>query len=63
MENSWQQWHNVDGAYDVVGVLPDGPLLLVDDVADSRWTLTVVGAVLRAAGSGPVFPLALAKTK
>ncbi|HSS67946.1 MAG TPA: RecQ family ATP-dependent DNA helicase [Nocardioidaceae bacterium] len=63
MENSWQQWHNVDGAYEVVGTLPSGPLLLVDDIVDSRWTLTTIGAQLRSAGSGPVFPFALAKVK
>jgi ATP-dependent DNA helicase RecQ len=63
MENSWQQWHNVDGAYEVVDALPSRPLLLVDDVVDSRWTLTTIGALLRAAGSGPVFPFALAKVK
>ena len=63
MENSWQQWHNVDGAYEVVGDVPSGPLLLVDDIVDSRWTLTTIGALLRSAGSGPVFPFALTKVK
>jgi hypothetical protein len=37
-----------------------GPLLLVDDVADSRWTLTVSGALLRQAGAPAVLPLVLA---
>ncbi|MDV3220815.1 DEAD/DEAH box helicase [Intrasporangium sp.] len=37
-----------------------GPLLLVDDVADSRWTLTVASALLREAGAHAVLPLALA---
>jgi ATP-dependent DNA helicase RecQ len=36
-------------------------VLLVDDVADSRWTLTVAGAALLHAGSGHVSPLVLAK--
>ena len=35
---------------------------VVDDIVDSRWTLTVVGSLLREAGSGPVFPFALADT-
>jgi ATP-dependent DNA helicase RecQ len=35
-------------------------VFLIDDLADSRWTLAVVGARLRKAGSGPVFPLVLA---
>jgi len=36
--------------------------LLVDDMVDSRWTLTVVSALLLEAHSGPVYPLALAMT-
>jgi len=36
-------------------------VLLVDDMVDSRRTFTVIAALLRAAGSGPVFPLALAQ--
>ena len=39
-----------------------GPCLLVDDMVDSRWTFTECAFVLRAAGSGPVFPVALATT-
>ncbi|GAB3564875.1 RecQ family ATP-dependent DNA helicase [Arthrobacter alkaliphilus] len=34
-------------------------VLLVDDLADSRWTLTVAGRALRQAGAGPVLPLVL----
>jgi ATP-dependent DNA helicase RecQ len=34
-------------------------VLLVDDTADSKWTLTEVGARLREAGAGPVYPLVL----
>jgi ATP-dependent DNA helicase RecQ len=61
MENSWQQAHNLDAAFQIdlwQGMA--GPLLLVDDLVNSRWTLTVVAALLRQEGSGPVFPLALA---
>ncbi len=47
-----------------LGVVPagvrSGPVLLVDDLVDSRWTLTVAGSLLRQEGSGPVFPFALA---
>ena len=39
----------------------DGPVLLVDDLVDSRWTLTVAGAALRAAGADAVLPFALAQ--
>ena len=38
------------------------PALLVDDIVDSRWTLTAVGIQLREAGSGPVYPFALARS-
>jgi ATP-dependent DNA helicase RecQ len=61
MENSAQQVRNVYGAFDVRGPLPAGAVLLVDDVVDSRWTLTVVGALLRRAGAEAVHPLALAR--
>ncbi len=63
MQNSHQQAHNLDGAFQVAawaGI--KGPVLLVDDMIDSRWTMTVVTALLRQAGSGPVYPLALANT-
>ncbi|GAA3612654.1 RecQ family ATP-dependent DNA helicase [Marihabitans asiaticum] len=36
-----------------------GPVLLVDDVVHSRWTLTVAGRLLRRAGADAVLPLAL----
>ena len=38
-----------------------GPVLLVDDLVDSGWTLTWAGSLLRGAGSGPVHPFALAE--
>jgi ATP-dependent DNA helicase RecQ len=38
----------------------DGPVLLVDDLADSRWTLTVAARALRRAGASSVLPLVLA---
>ncbi|QYF75451.1 DEAD/DEAH box helicase [Cryobacterium sp. PAMC25264] len=37
-----------------------GPVLLVDDLADSRWTLTVAGRLLRRAGAPAVLPFTLA---
>ena len=36
-----------------------GPVLLVDDVADSRWTLTVAARALRRAGAPAVLPFTL----
>ncbi|WP_370894109.1 ATP-dependent DNA helicase RecQ [Janibacter sp. GXQ6167] len=57
------------GVWDRLVVGPDlsaalaanpGPVLLVDDVVHSRWTLTVAGRALRQAGAADVLPLALA---
>lgn len=59
-ENSAQQAANVHGAFEVAGSLARGPVLLIDDVVDSRWTFTECARVLRAAGVGAVFPVALA---
>ena len=38
----------------------DGPVLLVDDLVDSRWTMTVAAGALRRAGAIDVLPLVLA---
>ena len=61
MANSVQQARNVDGSLALsLEPLPGGPVLLVDDMVDSRWTLTVTAWLLRSNGSGAVWPLALA---
>ncbi|HET8615507.1 MAG TPA: helicase-related protein, partial [Actinomycetales bacterium] len=39
----------------------DGPVLLIDDLADSRWTLTVAVRELRRAGADEVLPFVLAQ--
>lgn len=63
MANGTQQARNVDGSLAVsLEPLPRGPVLLVDDIVDSRWTLTVAVWLLRSNGSGEVWPLALAST-
>ena len=61
LENSRQQYLNVQGAFavDREECLP-GPVLLVDDTVDSRWTLTEAGRALRRAGVVAVTPLGLA---
>ena len=41
--------------------LLNGPVLLVDDVVDSRWTMTVACVALRQAGAEGVLPFALAQ--
>lgn len=52
------------GLWDRVAVddldVPEGPVLLVDDLADSRWTLTVAARALRRAGATAVLPFVLA---
>ncbi len=63
MDNSPQQYRNVAEAFAVSGPLEPEPVLLVDDIIDSGWTLTVVAAALRQTGSGPVFPLVLARAQ
>jgi ATP-dependent DNA helicase RecQ len=63
MENGPQQERNVTEAFAVLDAEVDpGPVLLVDDMVDSRWTFTVCGVALRKAGSGAVYPVALADT-
>jgi len=69
MQNSAMQVRNLLKAFDLVAVpsapkgfkIPTGPVLLVDNVVDSRWTLTWAAVLLRQHGSGPVYPFALAK--
>ena len=61
MQNSDQQARNVLGSLAVErsAILPT-PVLLVDDMVDSRWTFTVAARLLRSGGSGVVWPFALA---
>ena len=62
MANGTQQARNVDGVLTVVGdSLRNEPVLLVDDMVDSKWTLTVGAWLLRSHGSGEVWPFALAQ--
>ena len=63
MANSTQQARNIDGSLALNGQpVPHGPLMLVDDMVDSRWTLTVAAWLLRKSGSGEVWPMALSQT-
>jgi ATP-dependent DNA helicase RecQ len=59
LENSYQQCWNVRDAYAVSGESRTDPVLLVDDVIGSRWTLTEVGRCLLEAGTSTVYPFAL----
>jgi len=60
MENSYQQVKNLDGIFHITDQCMDGECLLVDDIVDSRWTFTVVSALLRQSGCSAVYPMALA---
>ncbi len=63
MANSARQARNLDGSLKIIGEpLLKGPVLLVDDMVDSKWTFTVATWLLRTHGSGEVYPLALAQT-
>ncbi len=63
MANSSQQARNIDGSLSIrAAVIPSGPVLLVDDMVDSKWTMTIAAWLLTTRGSGPVYPLALAST-
>jgi len=61
MQNSVKQARNLDGAIAAVqSGIQQQPVLLVDDMVDSKWTLTVCGWLLRSHDSGNVLPLVLA---
>ena len=60
--NSFQQARNVDGSLAPLrDQILSGPVLLVDDVILSGWTLAISSWLLRKNGSGEVWPLALAQ--
>ncbi|MBC7725620.1 MAG: ATP-dependent DNA helicase RecQ [Burkholderiaceae bacterium] len=60
LSNVWSAFAVGDAlAAGLAGVGP-GPVLLVDDLVDSRWTLTVAARLLRGAGAHGVLPFALA---
>ncbi|GBE49233.1 ATP-dependent DNA helicase RecQ [bacterium BMS3Bbin13] len=60
--NRFHQCRNLDGVFEISEHIPETAVLLVDDVIDSGWTVTVLAALLRRAGSGAVYPVALAST-
>ena len=58
--NSAFRLAQVFDAFEVPFDVTGGPILLVDDLADSRWTLTVASRQLLRAGAGGVLPFTLA---
>jgi len=61
LNTSYLQYKNADASFQVNQV-QSGNVLLVDDMVDSKWTVTVCGCKLRQAGSGKVYPFALANS-
>lgn len=61
MQNSTMQARNVLGTLMVEGDVPAEPVLLVDDIIDSGWTMTMADYLLRSHGSGEVYPFSLAQ--
>ncbi|WP_033342910.1 RecQ family ATP-dependent DNA helicase [Catenuloplanes japonicus] len=59
--NSAQRVRLLHDAFTLDATAPlDGPVLLVDDLLDSGWTMTLAARLLRRAGAPAVLPLALA---
>jgi ATP-dependent DNA helicase RecQ len=61
MANSSMQARNVAGTLKAIERVPAGAVLLIDDIIDSGWTLTMAGWLLREKGSGVVHPFTLAR--
>lgn len=63
MENTYHRCSNLDGVFKIsTEAVGAGAVLLVDDAFDSGWTFAVIAALLKRAGSGPVFPFAVMST-
>ena len=62
MENTNMQAKNAYNAFEVIESGNLGNILLIDDMIDSGWTLTVCGALLKRNGANKVYPYALAST-
>lgn len=60
MQNSFRQVQNLLGTFRIANKIPATPVLLVDDMVDSGWTLTMIGELLRQKGCPAVYPFALA---
>jgi ATP-dependent DNA helicase RecQ len=61
LNNSQKQWENVDESFVVCDSRSENTLL-VDDMVDSRWTMTVCGYKLLQKGNGKIYPFALANS-
>ena len=57
--NSAQRVAAVGRRYSLQGEIPTGPVLLLDDLVVSGWTMTLAARAIRRAGASAVLPLAL----
>ncbi|PRR82336.1 RecQ family ATP-dependent DNA helicase [Clostridium vincentii] len=62
MENTNMQSKNAYNGFKVNGTVKYENVLLIDDIVDSSWTLTVCGFLLNINGASRIFPYALAAT-
>lgn len=62
MYNSYQKATNLIDRYVMLHKLSGKPILLVDDYAESQWTITMVGRLLMQHGSGSIYPFVIALT-
>jgi ATP-dependent DNA helicase RecQ len=53
--------HTITASFGPPAVVHPGPVLLVDDMVDSGWTMTLSALLLQHHGSGPVYPFVLAR--
>lgn len=63
MQNSFAQLSNLLGSLELDNTPLLSPVLLIDDMVDSAWTLTHCAALLEFAGCPAVLPFALASTR
>ncbi|WP_067635259.1 RecQ family ATP-dependent DNA helicase [Devriesea agamarum] len=56
----WGRWVIGPDLRDRLHQLGGQPILLVDDIVNTRWSINLAARELRRAGSGPVLPFALA---
>ncbi len=63
LNNSAMQAQNARRSLGIeASLVQPGPALLVDDIIDSGWMMTVAGWLLRTHGAGAVYPFALARS-
>ena len=62
MENSIMQCANAVKGFSVNSNCQNGSVILIDDMVDSKWTLTVCGSLLKDNGANLVYPFTIAST-